>query len=183
MTGFIWGNVKEDWLVTYSGGGQCGQDPISINGKALWKYDTQSSDQTALDFDNIVKVGQHSWWGWLKGAEIVVGGGFGFVGGVLVAPAPPAAIVVGIVGAIGTAAALVDLSNTAKELVVSDQPQAPKESPKAPPVPKQGDKILPRRDTIIIAISSETVTATADENISLSGSFKGTEGTGFLSSR
>jgi len=184
LAGFLWGDDNEDWLVSYSGIGSNGQEPIFISGKAIWKYDAKLSDHVAMDFDNVVKFGEHSTWGWVKGAEIFVGGTIGGAAGVITVGGTPAAIIVGVAGAIGGAAALVDLSNVVKEFVESEDPVPPKELPKTPPVPEKEQILPPTKDKIVIAVSKELVQGTGpDEKLFLAGSFKGSSGTGALFER
>jgi hypothetical protein len=103
IVGFLWGADKEDWLLSYSGVGTLAKERSVLNGKAVWKYDSKLNDHAAIDFDNIVKVGENSLWGWTKGAQIVVGGTIGLAGGIIATGMTPAGIVVGVAGAIAGA--------------------------------------------------------------------------------
>jgi hypothetical protein len=152
--GFLWGSENEDMLVSYSGAGMS-NGPISINGKALWKYDKKQADHIAMEIDNIVKFGEHTVWGWVKGGEIVVGGALGVVGGIIAAGGPtPGAIVTGILGAAAGAESVVFLSNTARELKESFDPAAPA-IPAAPTIPEKGQPISPEKGRLIVAVSKE----------------------------
>jgi hypothetical protein len=105
VSGFLWGGDHDNWEVTYSGRGYGGGQPISVNGKAEWQYDEKLQDHTSMKLDHIVKFGENSTWGWIRGSEIIVGGTLGGVAGVIVTAGTPAAIIVGVSGAVGGAAA------------------------------------------------------------------------------
>lgn len=156
ITGFLWGDSTEDWLVSYSGGGIAGKGPILINGKAVWKYDSKLADHTTMNLDNIVKFGEHSTWSWMKGAEIIIGGTLGATGGVMVAGGTPAAVVLGIVGAASGAESAVFVSDVTKEFVEAVTPRSP-EPPKVPPIPGKGQPLAPEKDKIVVAVSKDSV--------------------------
>lgn len=186
ITGFLWGGDKEDWLITFSGTGYTGKEPIFINGKAVWKYDATLSDHPRIDFENVVKFGLNSVWGWIKGAEIVVGGGIGGGGGAIAGvPAGPGGMVlVGLAGAIGGAAGAVDLSNVAKEELTETKDPAPPPAPKPPAIPQKEQELHPADGTIIIAVSKGVVIGNGPTKaMFLSGTFKDGSGTGNLGER
>jgi len=179
--GFLWGADKDDWLVSFSGVGNLAKERSVINGKAVWKYDQKLSDHPAIDFDNVIKVGENSQWGWIKGSQIIVGGTIGGVGGIIATGMTPAGIFVGLAGAIAGADGLINVSNTVKE-IVSDEPKPP-ERPKEPPVPEK-DKIIPLvKDQIVVAIVREKILGTAGETLTLSGTVKDNGGTAVISKR
>jgi hypothetical protein len=82
ISGFLWGDESEDWLVTFSGLGSS-SEPIFVSGKALWRYDAGLADHTAMSFEQVVKLGENSAWGWVRGSEIIIGGTLGGAGGVI----------------------------------------------------------------------------------------------------
>jgi hypothetical protein len=184
VAGFLWGDDNEDWLITYSGLGSIGSEPIFISGKALWRYDVALADHVGMSFEHTTKFGENSKWGWMRGSEIVFGGTLGAVGGVIVVAGTPAAIILGIGGAVGGAASAVTLSDVAKEFFETPNPPPPPAVPKPPVFPKSNEKISPGKDRIIIAISRETIGGTGPgEELALSGSYKVGTGTGVIFER
>ena len=69
VSGFLWGGDRDNWEVTYSGRGYGANQPISVNGKAEWRYDQKLDDHVGMTLDNIVKFGENSAWGWIRGSE------------------------------------------------------------------------------------------------------------------
>lgn len=188
MTGFLWGGDKEDWLVTFSGRGFTGKEPIFINGKAIWKYDSNSSDHPRMDFDGVIKFGLNSYWGWMRGTEIVVGGTLGTGGGIFAgAPAGPVGVVVvGLAGALGGAASAISISDVVREqLIETKDPAPPAAAPKPPAVPQKQQELQPADGAIVVAVSreGEVVGTGPTKAMYLSGSFKETTGTGILGDR
>jgi hypothetical protein len=163
-------------LVSFSGTGTgIGKEPIYVNGKADWRYDAQKSDHLTMDFYNVVKFGENSRWGWVRGTEIIVGGAIGAA--TAVAFTGPAAIVTGIGNAVAIAAAAVTISDTVKEIVNSDEPVPPPARPNPPPVPEK--ELTPTKDKIYVAVSSkEGKILGSDGALIASGSFRGNAGTG-----
>lgn len=188
MTGFIWGGDTEDWLVSYSGLGTNGKESIFINGKGVWKYDRKLADHTTMDFDNIVKFGENSSWGWTRGAQVVVGGAIGTAAGILAGGAgagPAGAIVLGIGGAMGGISGAVTISDLVKEFVESRDPVPPTTPPKVPSIPQNEQLLPPAKDMIVVAVLKDgTIRGTGpNETLSLSGSFKEGNGTGIIEVR
>jgi hypothetical protein len=69
--GYLWGGEGENWIVSYSGMGRIGGDPILINGKMDWPM--ANSDRLTVGFNQVTKFGQHSTWALIHGTEIVLG--------------------------------------------------------------------------------------------------------------
>jgi hypothetical protein len=186
ISGFLWGDDKDDWLVSYSGTGINGKEPIYINGTATWR-----SDHSAMDFRNVVKFGENSVWGWVVGSEVIFGGVIGAGGAVIAVTVStaglgvPAALVIGGAGAIGGASALVSLSQTAKDIVNSDEPVPSPPLPKMPPAPEKGEVMLPAKDRIFVAVSKDgrILGSGPDGAVASSGSFERNTGTGILFAR
>jgi hypothetical protein len=89
-----------------------------------------------MTFHNVVKFGENSFWGWVVGSEIIVGGAIGGGAGFVVTSATgPGAVVVGVAAAIGGANATVALSNAVRTIVESDAPTPPPALPNRPPIP------------------------------------------------
>lgn len=187
MTGFLWGGDKEDWLVTYSGTGSSGKEPMFINGKAVWKYDPNLSDRSAMVFESVVKFGLNSVWGWTRGAELIVGGtigaGAGGMGGV--AFGPVGVVVGGLGGALAGAESAITISNVVRDELIETKDPAPPAAPKPPAVPQKQQELHPEDGTIIVAVSKEgqIVGSGPSKTMFLSGSFKDGTGTGYLGDR
>jgi hypothetical protein len=192
VSGFLWGDENDDWLVTYSGGGRIGNEPLNINGKALWKYDAKTSDHGAMEFYNATKFGENSVWGWVVGTELVVGGTVGYVGAVVavnVATAGvglPASIIIGVNGAIAGSVGVATLSTFVKDLINSEGtvPSSPAPAP-SPAAPNNGP-LSPSKDEVVIAVSNKegrVVAIGPEGSVVVSGLLKENTGTGSVSSR
>ncbi len=161
LSGFLWGQDKEDWLITYSGQGQIGKDPLRIHGHTSWRYDKEASDYQEMDFRQIIKFGDNSFWTWMFGAELVVGGTIGAVtggGGTVIATGGlglGAAPWIAAKGAAVGAAALVTISAGAKVLLDSDDPPPPPTPPKRPSPPSEGEKLVPQDGILYAAVSRD----------------------------
>lgn len=100
-----------------------------------------------MNFRHVSKFGNHSFWGWVLGAEIIVGG---TVGGVVGSPGGP----IGVVGgAVMTAAALIGVSSGVKDLLQSDEPGPPPTAPVRPAPPAEGERLFPSAGKIYTAVS------------------------------
>ncbi len=174
VTGFLWGGEADDWIVTYSGGGQIAGEPIQINGKSDWPLDKASSDRLGTNFKQVTKFGEHSIWAWVVGTEVIVGATVGGAGAIaLSAAAPPLTIVVGLAGAIATASAAATVSNTVRSAIELDKPTPP---PAPPPAPSPGkeERLTPKNGMLYAAITKEgeILGSGPDENYRLMGTFK-----------
>jgi hypothetical protein len=177
MTGFLWGGETDDWIVTYSGGGQIAGEPIQINGKLDWPFDKATSDRLRTNFKQVAKFGEHSVWAWVVGTEVIVGATIGGIGGIAVsAAAPPLTIAIGLAGAIGTAGAAVTVSNAVRTAIESDKPTSP---PAPPPAPNPGkeERLTPKDGMLYAAVSKEgqVLGSGPDAVYRLIGTFKGNE--------
>jgi hypothetical protein len=155
ITGYVWGGDNETLSINYSGLGNVGGEPLLINGTAKWLYNNEAQDYQGMDFQQVTKIGQNSFWGWVVGAEIIVGG---TAGGVV---------------AVGVAATLVTISTGAKDLLASDTAPPPPAMPARPNPPKEGDTLSPREGEILVALSTEsTISGTAVDGVHvLTGSY------------
>jgi hypothetical protein len=191
MSGYLWGEDKEDWLVTYAGLGDLGKESIRINGKAVWQYDASISDHVAMNFEQNIKFGEHSTWGWVLGAEIIFGGSIGAGAAIATAGLATGGVALGAsvwIGAGGFATgatALVCASDAAKNLIEADTPPPAPPSPKRPPIPKNGEKLFPQKGAIYTAVSRDgTILGSGPDGVLvISGSFDGTTASGTISPR
>jgi hypothetical protein len=190
LSGYLWGEDNANWLVSFAGsGGIVGKEPIYINGKAEWLYDSKISDHATMNFYNVVKFGDHSTWGWIVGSEIIVGGGIGgggAVAGLTIGTGgvgTAAAVLIGARAALAGAGAAVSLSNASKTFWEKLTP--PPEPPPSLPIPQKEEKFEPAKDKIVVAISKEgrVMGIGADGTLVLSGSVSGDVGTGALLAR
>jgi len=161
MSGYVWGEEGQDLIVVYSGTGQSDDEPILIHGKADWLYDKQRKDYFTTDFRHAMKLGKNSFWGWVTGAEILVGGvvgAGGAVAGATVASggvALGAAAWIGGAGAVAGSSALVSVSQAAKSLQESSAPVAAPALPARPEPPAKGEPLKPQEGKIIVAVSKD----------------------------
>jgi hypothetical protein len=184
MSGFVWGDQGQDLMVTYSGSGVSGDEPILLHGKADWPFDKQRKDYFTTDFRHAMKLGKNSFWGWVTGAEILVGGvvgGGGAIAGTAAATgglALGAAAWIGGAGAVAGSSALVSVSQAAKSLQESSAPVAAPALPPRPEPPAKGE-LKPQEGKIIVAMSKDGRIAGSGPDVSnlVSGSFDNKSGT------
>jgi hypothetical protein len=172
LVGYIWGEEGETLTVGYSGMGSAAGEPMLVNGTAKWLYNQDAKDYQGMDFRQVTKIGRNSFWGWVLGSEIIVGGTVGGVvtvggssaitGGLALGAAPW--VFAG--GAMGGAASLVTISEGAKSLLESDKVPSPPEAPKRPRPPEKGDTLSPRKGEILVALSiNNKITGSAIDGI------------------
>jgi hypothetical protein len=185
ISGYLWGEDNADWLGAYAGLGIGSKEPISINGKAEWLYDSMIKDHAAMNIQSSVKFGQNSGWGWVVGSELIIGAALGgSTAFMATAVSGPGAVFVGILGAMSGAGSAAALSDRVKLLLESDTPVPPPALPNRPQVPQKDEKLEPRNDRIIVALSKEgKIIGAGPETLALSGSFSGNTGTGTIFAR
>lgn len=160
-SGYLWGEEKQNLLFSYSGIGYAGKDPLRINGKSDWPFDVKSSDYLTMDFQQAIKLGDNSFWGWVVGSEIIVGGVIGAGGAIATSAvatggvALGAAIWIGAAGGATVATAFVSASETVKNLTESHEPVAPPPKPDRFKVPTEPGVLKPADGLIYTAISKE----------------------------
>ena len=77
MVGYLWGQDEESWNISYAGQGSLGDEAILISGQADWHFDIEVSGYRHMDFRQVMKFGDNSYWGWVIGAEFIGGGVIG----------------------------------------------------------------------------------------------------------
>jgi hypothetical protein len=176
ILGEMRGEDGSDLVVSYSGSGINGTDPIQINGKMEWPYDRAAADYTEMDFSQQSKFGANSKWGWVVGAEIgfgatIAAGGAiatlivttGGAGGLLAIPIGIAAAGTGAAGFVGASAA-------AKSLFESEKPTPQPPAPKRPRRPSKSEKVAPSKGTIVTVRAGDgQLMGFAFEQIKLTG--------------
>ncbi|WP_306168659.1 hypothetical protein [Halomonas sp. MMSF_3323] len=172
MSGDIWGGSGEPMLVEYTGKGRVGGEPVSLSGKAHWLYNEETEDYHEMDFSQLTKIGENSFWGWVAGAEIIGGGIIGAGASVAAATIATGGVALGAGawiaagGAAGTASALVSMSNTVKSMTEGDAPPSEPEMPERSEAPKAGDEISPQENLTLVALSEDNlVTGSAPDGI------------------
>ena len=181
ITGFLWGKDKEDRVAYFNGLGRFGDEALSIHGLATWIYDRSKADYLEMDFKQNLKLGKNSVWGWMLGAEIIIGGTIGaaaaVVGGTIATAGlgAGAAAILGSAGFATGASALIGASSGAKSLLASKSPPSPPEAPKRPEPPKEGQILMARKGMIYTAVSGNGRIACSDltGTVILSGEYKG----------
>lgn len=163
MTGYLWGAEGTSWTVAFSGLGRLGEEAVQIHGQAEWTYDPKLSDYRDMDFRQVAKFGSNTFWGWVLGSEIVIGGAIGATGGLVAGPAGS------IGGAIVIGSAAVGLSSGAKYLLESDEPVDPPEPPKRPVPPKEGEDL--RADIMTAVFPNGEIQGTGLDGVTLNGKF------------
>ena len=185
MVGYLWGQDKESWNISYTGLGKLGEEAILISGQADWHFDIEVSDYRYMDFRQVMKFGDNSFWGWVLGAETIGGGIIGAgaavagsaiaTGGVAVGAAPW--IAAG--GFAAGAASLIGASAAAKSLLESDNPTPRPLAPERRSPPKAGEKLFPTKGIIYTAVSGDgRIKGSGPDGIFvLSGKYEATKGT------
>jgi hypothetical protein len=110
--------------------------------------------------DEHLKFGDKSIWGWVLGAEFIVGGTVGAGVAVIGASAATGGVAMGAApwiaagGFTGGAAALIAASKTAQDILKSDTPPPIPSVPERPAL-KAGDSLSPSKDRIYTGISGD----------------------------
>jgi hypothetical protein len=148
MTGFLWGNSDFGWAANYAGNGQLGDEQIHGNGRTIWPRGGQSSFSD-YEFQHVMEFGSHSLWGWIRGAEIVVGGTVGAAAGM---ETP----VTAVVGAIGGASGLISLSNVVvAQFENAPQPPSQPPRPARPAPPQPGNMLVANAEQSYIVVGGD----------------------------
>lgn len=162
ISGYLWGEENATWLVGYSGSGTKGKEPVLVHGQAIWRYDRDRKDHTTMDFRHVVKFGTNSIWGWVVGAEIIVGGTIGGAGAIVGSTAAsggtalPAAPIIGVVGAMTGAGVMISISANAKSIFTNPaSPPNPPPLPQRPAAPKPGQSLSPDKEKIYVAVGKD----------------------------
>ncbi len=159
VSGFLWREANHDWLIAYSGFGRIGDETIQVNGKSDWLYDPAARGHTKMNFRQVIKFGKDPFWGWVAGAESIVGGtlvGGGAIATVTVATGGiglPAAIWIGAGGAVTGSAALVGASAAVKSMTDPNRPPPAPPLPKRPTPPRGTETLRPTRGRIYTVVS------------------------------
>jgi hypothetical protein len=121
--GSMSGTFGENITVSFLGSGNWGSDPINLEGKTTWFYDSLMGGYLIMDYDDSGKLGTDSWRWVVRGAEIIGGGGIGGYFG-------------GWFGALTGATMAWTLSDIAFEVIESVTPPPPPQRPNPPsPLP------------------------------------------------
>lgn len=168
ISGYEWNEVNGDLSVTYSGAGRFNSNPVTLHGRGNFDKSIAENgrpDFVSLRFSQVAKIGINSWWGWVKGSEIVLGGGLTAAGAVLAAPVTGGlSVLVGGVAAVQGALAGVSFSNLVRTSIESDVPVDPPNFPSAPSRPRSNQPLVPDDGQLWIAVSLEknTIIGEAD---------------------
>jgi hypothetical protein len=161
ITGYLWGQDDESWMINYSGLGSVDGEPLRIYGQADWEFDKEASDYRHINFRQVMKFGEHTFWGWVLGTETIVGGTIGAGGALAGAAVATGGVALGAApwiaaaGAVSGLSALVGTSLAAKSLLDSNEPPPPPPTPQAPAPPAAGSKLVPSEGTILTAVSRD----------------------------
>jgi len=178
-TGYSWNSNPANGLdISFAGNGALGKEPVRLNGTSTWFAD---ADRVNMDFRLVTKFGDHSIWGWVLGAETIVGGTIGAAGAVVTAniavPVVGAAATpwIAAAGALTGSGALIGISAASKDLLSSDQPPPSPARPRRPE-PPQSSLLLAGEGKIFTAVDkSGSIFASFNHHI-LYASFKSESG-------
>lgn len=152
LVGTVWGNERQNLLVTYAGNGQIGKEPILVHGKVDWPYDRERRDYLTTDFWHLTKFGTDSTWDWIVAAETIFGG----VGSAAAITNP-----VGLLGflALGVAAlsgsAVLRSESNSRRPARSDTPAIPPPSPPRPAQAASQPSSQRQDDQVVIECTKE----------------------------
>lgn len=181
--GYRWGQDNTDWSINYFASGNLIESPIMISGVALWVYNDELSTHGTMDFSQVTKVGENSWWHFTRGAELVLGGVAGAAAGIATAPAitPLGGLAVGLTSGAAAANEFFTLSENVKKTIFGEdgeQPAPPEETPGTPSVPEVVGDLQPRIGRTVVVFSNEDLRVEGHgpaENATLQGSYDPSE--------
>lgn len=177
MSGYIWGNDKQDLLITYSGTGESDKERISLNGRADLPFDKDNVDHMTMDFSQVMKFGENSHWGWVKGSEILIGGTLGAGAALTIAGASTGGVAligslsIGGMGAATGADLFLSLSKSVvSPLTESHEPVDPPSQPERPSSPGEDNPIKLAPGQILTAVFKDgRLSGYGPSEITLSG--------------
>lgn len=183
MSGYVWGTDKQDLLITYSGTGVSGKERISLNGRADLPFDKDKVDYMNMDFSQVVKVGENSEWGWVKGSEIFIGGTLGagaaiFATGAMTGgSALVGSFFIGGMGAATGGELFLSLSKSIlNPLTESNEPIPPPTQPERPSFPGKGKPIeLTPGQIITMVFKDGRISGYGPTELMLSGKYDQTK--------
>ena len=164
FTGYVWGGDQESLVVAFSAVGALEADTsesVTVHGRADWEFDSESSDYRNMNFREVAKFGENTIWGWVIGAEVLVGGTIGAGAAVVGTSAATGGAALGAApwiaagGFLGGSSALISASSAAKSMLESDEPVAAPSLPNRPQPPESGTELLPEPGTILTAVSGD----------------------------
>lgn len=172
----------EDLETSFVGNGAFGPEPIYISGRSAF-FDHSGHSYGRMDFSNMIKIGDNSWWGWIRGTELIVGGAIGAAGGVVATGATAgAAVVIGLGAALSGAASAVSISDVAAEYFNTGEDDPPS-LPATPSLPDITSETLVANlvdDYIIVEASLDTgrLGGSFPQGSEITGTFDFESGTG-----
>jgi len=150
-SGTLSGDDGSDITVAFSGSGKLGSQPLLMNGTTKWSYDVATDDYLTMVFAQETKIGENSFWGWVVGAEFLIGAGAGVITGLVAGGAitlgtagtgAPAGVVAGIkTGATVGGAATIGAA-TVSAAVKTTLAEDPQPAPAKPATPNTTSSIL-----------------------------------------
>jgi hypothetical protein len=181
-TGHVLMEANNNMSISFAGTGSIGKDPLRSNGNLTWLYSNESNDYRSIDFQMVTKFGDHSVWGWVLGAETIVGGTIGGGGAAATALIASDGAAIGLIawitagGAGAGAAALISASDASKNLLEASEQPPPPVAPARPVVPS-GKIQLVSEGKIFTAISRDgTMFASSNGQVILNAAFDNKEG-------
>lgn len=178
ILGYLWGEDRKSWTVSYSGKGRTEEGSIIVYGQALWHFEDISQDYKSMDFRQVMRFDTNSEWGWVLGAEILFGGTVAAgaalataglsTGGVALGAAPW--IAAG--GFTAGGAALVGASAAAKSLLESNEAPELSVIVQRPVLPKEGTELKPTKSMIYTVVGDGKIRGSAPDGVYvLSGTY------------
>lgn len=177
--GYRWGQNNTDWTINYFANGNLTETPIMVSGMALWVYNDKLSTHGSMEFSQVTKVGENSWWHFTRGAELILGGVAGAAAGIATAPAltPLGGLAVGLTSGATAANEFISLSENVEKTIFGkegEQPSPPEGRVDTPSVPKVMGDLQPKNGRTVVIFSNEKLTVQGHgpaENSTLQGHY------------
>lgn len=184
INGFSWGSASTSSIVTFTGTGSVGSEPLLIHGRIRWEKAKVKGDLDSMVFEQTTKIGKNSLWSWVIGTEIV---GCGLAGGITANTVAggltsglslPLAASIYVTGATAGADVCLSISSAIRETLNSNKPPLPPEAPKVPEI--EPSKPL-ANEIIVVAnangrLSGRFPLGRNDDHINLDGSMFWSDG-------
>lgn len=160
---------NDTWSIQFTGNGRINDEiPLVVSGRSellLLERTDGVPDFSEMQFEQMIRIGENSLWGWIKGSELIFGAVLGGAGAVLAAPVTGGtSLLVGLAGAVAGAGGAATLSNEVRtEFFESEEAVPSPEVPKLPEEPQVNEPIEVGEDQIMIAVmlSDEIIVGSA----------------------
>ncbi len=190
--GITW-NDDDKIRINFSGIGDVSGETLRLNGQSIYSMDSNKKDFINMDFTEVTKFGEHSFWDWFEGAEILGGGVLGgaiATGATDLATAGAAIIATPWTATYGFASGVstaLSISIYIQSHAQSEKPTAAPPKPNRPDLPQKGEPWSPGNNLLYTVMDREKLYGVKygdkGQALILSGSYSGSEAAGNLFGR